>query len=63
MTKRTYLKMFKSELNAEAFMRRLNRAAKDRHDVYVITDGPEDNFAIMDLRSAIELGHGYRWEV
>ena len=29
--------------------------------IFVVTDGPENNWAVMDARSAIELGNGYRW--
>lgn len=45
-------------------MRTLNRASKaaGNREVFVVTDGPEENFAVMDLTSAIELGGGYIWE-
>jgi hypothetical protein len=62
----TYLKTFKSESRAMDLMRLKNRACKlagNRRDMFVVADGPEDDWYVMDLRSAIELGSGYRWEV
>ena len=47
------------------FMRLQNRAAAsagNRRDVLCVTDGPSDNFAVVDLKTAIELGNGYSWE-
>lgn len=61
-----YLKMFTAENAAMTWMRNMNRtraAAGNHRDVFVVTDGPEDDFAVMDLKSAIELGNGYKWEV
>jgi len=61
-----YLKMFKTESAAMQYMRMKNRACKaagNRCDLYVVCDGPEDDFAVMDIESAIEMGMGYKWEV
>ncbi len=61
-----YLKMFKNENKAMQWMRMKNRAcaaAGNRRDLFVVCDGPENDFAVMDLKSAIELGNGYKWEV
>ena len=53
-----YLKMFKTENAATDWMRMKNRALKlagNTRDLFVVTDGPSDDFAVMDLKSAIEL--------
>lgn len=66
MKPRTYLKFFASKERALDWMRMINTAAQragNKRDLMVVTDGPEDNFAVMDLDSAIELGGGYTWEV
>ena len=60
-----YMKMFKTEAAAMDWMRMKNRACKlagNTRDLFVVTDGPENDFAVMDLKSAIELGSGYKWE-
>lgn len=65
-TNNKYLKMFKTENNAMHWMRMKNRACRlagNFRDMFVVTDGPENDFAVMDLKSAIELGGGYKWEV
>ncbi len=58
--------MFKTENAAMDWMRMKNRACKldgNMRDLFVVvTDGPENDFAVMDLKSAIELGGGYKWE-
>ena len=61
-----YLKMFKNENLAMDWMRMKNRACKlagNFREMFVVTDGPENDFAVMDLKSAIEHGGGYKWEV
>lgn len=63
--KTIYMKEFKTEGAAMDWMRLKNRAAKlagNRRDMLVVTDGPSDNFAVVDLNTAIELGGGYKWE-
>ena len=57
-----YLRFFDTELEAEAHMRKLNRVAA-RNTMFVLVDGPEDNFAVMDIDSAIENDFLYRWAV
>jgi hypothetical protein len=58
----TYIQFFDNEEVADAFMRMRNRARVSA-DVVVVVDGPEDNWAVVDLSTAIELGGGYRWAV
>lgn len=63
--KREYVKFFKSENDAMYWMRMKNRACKlagNMRDLFVVSPGPDDDFAVMDIASAIELGLGYKWE-
>ena len=65
MKTQTYCKFFQTKDGAMQFMRLQNRAAAsagNRRDVLCVTDGPSDNFAVVDLKTAIELGNGYSWE-
>jgi hypothetical protein len=62
----TRIVFFDSEADADARMRSLNRTANmnARHpEIFCVVDGPEDNFAVVDLATAIELGGGYRWAI
>ncbi|MBV9657196.1 MAG: hypothetical protein JO295_03705 [Verrucomicrobia bacterium] len=61
----SYLKTFSTEAAALDWMRMKNQAcsrAGNRRDFFAVVDGPEDDFAVVDLATAIELGNGYRWE-
>ena len=62
--KATFIKLFKTENSAMSFMRTVNQARKaaGNRDLVVFTDGPDNNFAVVDLGTAIELGNGYKWE-
>lgn len=60
-----YLKLFKREIDAISWMRMKNHAcklAKNYRDLFAVTDGPENNFAVMDIKSILELGNGYKIE-
>jgi hypothetical protein len=35
------------------------RRAGNYKDIYAVVDGPENNFAVVDLNTAIDLGAGY----
>lgn len=58
--KQDYVRFFDTDLEAETHMRMLNRAT-GRQTMLVLVDGPEDNFAVMDIDSAIENDFLYRW--
>ena len=65
MKLQSYCKFFQTKDGAMQFMRLQNRAAAsagNRRDVLCVTDGPSNNFAVVDLKTAIELGNGYSWE-
>ena len=65
MKTKSYCKFFQTKDGAMQFMRLQNRAAAsagNRRDALCVTDGPSDNFAVVDLKTAIELGNGYSWE-
>jgi hypothetical protein len=62
MTTAIYVVEFNSENAAIARCSMKNRAcrrANNYKDMYAVVDGPSDNFAVVDLRTAIELGCGY----
>lgn len=59
-----YIKIFKSEEQAFQLMVAKNRACKragNLKDIFVLVDGPENDFAVMDLDSAIENGFLFQW--
>jgi hypothetical protein len=63
MKKETNIKKFSNENNAIDWMQMKNRScekAGNKKDVYCLVDGPDDNYAVVDLRTAIELGNGYK---
>ena len=58
-----YQKFFDLEEDAAVHCANKNmcaRAAGNMKDVYALVDGPEDNFAVVDLMTAIHLGQGYK---
>jgi hypothetical protein len=57
----TYIKSFSSENAAYAYMIRINRA-HPHAEPYVMIDGPSDDYAVVDMSTAIELNAMYRWE-
>lgn len=66
MKKQDYVRFFDTELEAEDHMRDCNRRFRisPRYfDPFVLVDGPEDNFAVVDLKTAIEMDCLYRWAV
>lgn len=61
MKQPAYLKLFPTKNAAAEHCRNKNRANRMARWLWVLADGPEDNFAVLDLASAIELGGGYEW--
>lgn len=63
MKTETYCKFFENEDKAMDWCRTKNRIHKrDKlKDLFVVTDGPENNWAVVDLKTAIEIGSGYKW--
>lgn len=63
MSKReTYCKFFGSENNARSRCSMKNRGARlanNYRDIYCLVTGPSNNFAVVDLSTAIDLGQGY----
>jgi hypothetical protein len=57
-----YMKTYATEAEADARMRTRNRAHRNGDgQIFCLVDGPDDNFAVVDLGTAIELGGPYRW--
>ena len=63
MTATSFVQFFAKKDDALDAMRRRNRQVKQTGEVFVVTDGPEGDFALTDMATAIELGNGYVWEV
>lgn len=63
--KTDYLRFYENEDDAVSAMRRHNRTIKTlRHrasDLRCVVDGPEDNFAVVDINTAIMSDLPYRW--
>ena len=55
-----YIRIFADEADADLWMRAKNRVSRDG-EMYCVVDGPQDDYAVVDLRTAIELGGPYRW--
>ena len=57
-----YTRFFASENEARSICQIKNQACRragNFKDIYCLVDGPEDNYAIVDLKTAIDLGMGY----
>jgi hypothetical protein len=58
-----YIKLFKNQNNAIdrcSLKNRACRSAGNKKDIFCIVDGPDNDFAVVDLSTAIELGGGYQ---
>ena len=56
-----YTKFFIKEESARRFCRMKNESTikHGRYTIYCLVTGPNDNFAVVDLSTAIDLGNGY----
>jgi hypothetical protein len=62
MTTATYTKFFTAENDAIDRCSMKNKACRragNYKDIYAVVDGPNDNFAVVDLGTAIDLQGGY----
>ena len=58
----TYCMFFATENDARTRCTTRNRAARlanNYHDIYCLVDGPDNDYAVVDLPTAIDLGQGY----
>ena len=65
MKNQNYIKTFTTEDEAMDWMGVKNRSCKlagNVRDFFCVVDGAENNFAVVDISTAIELGGGYKWE-
>lgn len=60
---KTYMKFFATKDAALEVMRRKNKTTMDAHEIFCVVDGPEDNYAVVDIETAIDLDIGYEWSV
>jgi len=58
-----FTKFFKNEDKAFQYMVDKNRATKraGSKDIFAVVPGPDHNYAVVDLNTAIDLGLGYTW--
>ena len=57
-----YCMFFESENDARIRCSTRNRAARranNYRDIYCLVDGPDNDYAVVDLPTAIDLGQGY----
>lgn len=63
--KNTHLRFYEKEEDAYSAMRRHNQSLKSlKHRasyIRVMIDGPEDNFAVVDIDTALEMQVPYEW--
>lgn len=63
-TKKSYMRIFDNEADAVQRMIIKNRAHKKGDgQIFVLVDHPDDQYAVMDIDSAIDNDFCYRWEV
>ena len=58
-----YIRYFETEKDALTRCKLKNNACRragNYRDIYAVVDGPDDNFAVVDLSTAIDLGFGYQ---
>ena len=59
----TYLRFFDTESEAADVARWKTRAhAAGDGQIFCVTEGPKENWAVCDLKTAIELGQSYSWD-
>ena len=59
-TKTDFCKFFDAEHRALYFARNANTRL-GKHTTLVVIDGPENDFAVVDILTAIEMGCGYKF--
>lgn len=55
-----YYKEFATETEAQQWARIKTRAARD-HEIFCVLEGPDNNWVVADLRTAIGTGLPYSW--
>lgn len=61
MKQPAFSRTFATAAAAEERARIKNRASRIPGWLWVVIDGPEDDFAVVDLSTAIEMGAPYSW--
>lgn len=59
------IRFFDDEDKAIEYMTMVNKArlASGNNHIVVLTDGPEDNWAVMEMEYAIDNGFAYSWKL
>jgi hypothetical protein len=55
----TYIKQFENKQKAIGWMNMKNDSNRVKYRRWVVVDGPNNNYAVVDIKTAIELGCGY----
>ena len=61
MKQPAFCRTFATRAAAEERAHLKNRANRMPNWLWVVIDGPADDFAVVDLRTAIEMGAPYSW--
>lgn len=61
MKQPTTIKTFADEDAADRYMRMKNRANRMSGWLWVVTDGPDGGYAVIDIRTATDGAFLYRW--
>jgi hypothetical protein len=62
MKQNPYHKPFDLESDAQAHCAKKNKACRrawNYDDIYAVVNGPDNDFAVVDIYTAIDLGGGY----
>ena len=50
------MKFFKDYTNAQNYHRMKKQTNRENHTIYILTDGPENDFVVMTLKEFFTLG-------
>ena len=63
MESKSYIKSFAEHEKAAVWARTKTKAhAKGDREIFVVVEGPEDDWVVCDLKTAIETELPYSWE-
>ena len=63
MKTQTYIKRFDEKNKAENWMVFKNQSNRQKGQIYCMVDGPENDYAVVDIATAIEMNCPYSWAV
>lgn len=57
-----YMKSFTDQEQAYRWMKVKNQTNREKGQMYCLMDGPENDFVVCDIKTAIDTGLPYEWE-